>query len=86
MAAGIPIAGVTAWSAFGAFDWSSVLRSPCGSYATGCFDARGDRAPVVLPLGLAVRATAMGEPLEVPRGWWRRPDRALYDIEAERVA
>jgi dTDP-4-dehydrorhamnose reductase len=87
ISAGIPVAGITAWSAFGAFEWSSVLRNPCGSYAPGCFEARDHRsAPALTPLGEAVRATALGESVRAPRGWWRRADRALYEAAMERQA
>jgi dTDP-4-dehydrorhamnose reductase len=85
-AAGIPVEGVTAWSAFGAFEWSSILRNPCGSYATGCFDVRGDGQLEVTRLGEAVRATALGQRLDAQRGWWRRPERALYDLGREQRA
>jgi dTDP-4-dehydrorhamnose reductase len=79
-ARGIPVAGVTAWSTFGAFDWSSVLREPNGSYAVGCFDARTD-PPVLTPLGAAVRETARGRPVTGSAGWWRRPDRVVYALD-----
>ena len=79
---GIPVLGVTAWSTFGALDWNSILRNPCGSYAAGCFDARGLGAPRPTSLGGAVRATALGQPVPVRRGWWRRPERTLYDPSA----
>ena len=75
----IPVKGVTAWSTFGAFDWSSILRNPRGSYATGCFDVSGDGEPLLMPLGDAVRATAVGQSISGVRGWWRRPQRSLYD-------
>ena len=76
---GVAVAGVTAWSAFGALDWSSILRDPCGSYATGCFDSRASGQPSLTLLGRAVHATAIGQSVAPVRGWWRRPERALYD-------
>jgi dTDP-4-dehydrorhamnose reductase len=86
VAAGVAVSGVTAWSAFGAFEWSSILRNPRGSYANGCFDVHPDGQPKVTPLGEAVRATAMGQGLDAERGWWRRPERALYDLGREQRA
>jgi dTDP-4-dehydrorhamnose reductase len=86
MALGVPVTGLTAWSAFGAFEWSSILRNPCGSYATGCFEVRPDGQPRVTPLGEAVRATATGNALGKQPGWWRRPERALYDLGKEERA
>ena len=82
LAQGIDIAGVTAWATFGAVDWSSVLREPTGSYAVGCFDVRSER-PILTALGEAVAMTGRGEALEAARGWWRRPDRVLYQPAQE---
>jgi dTDP-4-dehydrorhamnose reductase len=83
---GIPVIGLTAWSTFGAMDWSSILRNPCGSYATGCFDITGGGEPRLTRLGEAVRATALGERVAGSPGWWRRPERALYDPGAAQGA
>ena len=78
----VPVVGVTAWSTFGAVDWSSILRNPSGSYATGCFDVRGPNGePIVTALGEAVRATATGHSVAAERGWWRREDRAVYTAQ-----
>jgi dTDP-4-dehydrorhamnose reductase len=86
VARGVPVLGVTAWAAFGAFDWSSVLRHPVGSYASGCFDERGFGALEVTALGRAVRAAASGQRVGAPRGWWRHPERVIYDLPLERRA
>jgi dTDP-4-dehydrorhamnose reductase len=85
-ASGIPVAGVTAWSVFGAYEWASVLRSPCGGYEAGCFDVSGGGRPRATPLARAVAATAAGERgrRAAARGWWRRDDRVLYEPEAAR--
>ena len=58
-AAGIPVAGVTAWAAFGAVDWSSLLRRDDGDYAPGCFDVH-EAVPQLTPLGRAVAASSSG--------------------------
>jgi dTDP-4-dehydrorhamnose reductase len=81
VARGIPVSGVTAWAAFGAFDWSSVLRHPVGSYAAGCFEDVGDDRLEMTALGSAVRASANGEHLNASPGWWRRAERAIYDLD-----
>jgi dTDP-4-dehydrorhamnose reductase len=74
---GIPILGVTAWAAFGAYDWMSLLREPRGTYEPGCFDVR-TWPPRRTELALAVRAAADGRPPTAGPGWWRREGRALY--------
>jgi dTDP-4-dehydrorhamnose reductase len=80
---GIPVLGVTAWAAFGAYDWVSLLRESRGIYEPGCFDAR-PLAPRRTELGLAVRATADGQALAAGTGWWRQEGRALYLQEGAR--
>jgi dTDP-4-dehydrorhamnose reductase len=75
---GIPVRSVTAWSAFGAYDWSSVLRTPRGAYEAGAYDASAPGAPRRTALGEAIAATAAGRPAPPATGWWRRPDRACY--------
>ena len=81
--AGIPVEAVTAWSAFGAYDWASVLRRPEAVYESGCFELPAAGGPRRTALADAVAATARGlEPDDLPLGWWRRPDRVLYDPSA----
>jgi dTDP-4-dehydrorhamnose reductase len=84
VADGIPVRGVTAWSTFGAYDWSSVLRHPCGAYEPGCFDVSGDGPPRRTALADVVGATARGlrDDAELVPGWWRRDNRVLYPLEA----
>jgi dTDP-4-dehydrorhamnose reductase len=74
---GVPVLAVTAWSAFGAFDWSSVLRRRDGTYEAGCYDVTSDiPKPTGLPAVLA--ATARGSDPDQAAGWWQRDDRFLY--------
>jgi dTDP-4-dehydrorhamnose reductase len=75
---GIPVRAVTAWSVFGAYDWSSVLRFRRGAYEPGAFDASRPGVPRRTPLGETVAATAAGRPATPGIGWWRRPDRVRY--------
>jgi dTDP-4-dehydrorhamnose reductase len=77
---GIPIVAVTAWSTFGAYDWGSILRRPESVYEAGCFELPGRGRPRRTPLADAVALTARGiDPRDPPLGWWRRPERVLYD-------
>lgn len=79
--AGIDVRAVTAWSAFGATDWDSLLTEARGHYEPGLFDVRSD---AVRPTALA-RVTrdlatrgATDHPLASEPGWWRRSTRLLY--------
>jgi dTDP-4-dehydrorhamnose reductase len=75
---GIPIHGVTAWAAFGSWEWRHLLRRRTGSYESGCFDSR-EGVPRAGALADAVaRTAATGELGDVAVGWWRRADRVLY--------
>jgi dTDP-4-dehydrorhamnose reductase len=80
-AEGVDVRAVTAWSAFGAYDWDSLLVCPRGRYEPGLFDARG---PEPLPTELAGVARDLGRhgatahPALAAEGWWRRPERLLY--------
>ena len=47
---GVDIRAVTAWAAFGAFDWNSLLTCENGSYESGVFDLR---SPTPRPTALA---------------------------------
>lgn len=77
----VDIRAVTAWSAFGAFDWNSLLTRNDGIYEPGVFDLR---APAPRPTALAkmVRALASGQDFDHPvldgAGWWHRLDRVCY--------
>jgi len=78
------VRAVTAWSAFGAHDWSSLLTRNDGHYEPGLFDVR---SPVPRPTALAamVRSLATGDAfdhatLHTP-GWWRRDARLIYPPE-----
>lgn len=77
---GARVVAVTAWSAFGAHDWDSLLTRPRGHYEPGLFDIRGP-APRPTALATLARALATGNPARHPLlaspGWWRRGDRLL---------
>jgi dTDP-4-dehydrorhamnose reductase len=78
---GIPVTAVTAWSTFGAYDWSSVLRQPCGAYEPGCYDT-SDPSVMATALADLVAATAAGIDPDTGPGWWRGEHRILYESEA----
>lgn len=78
---GIDIRAVTAWAAFGAFDWNSLLTRNEGFYESGVFDLR---SPVPRSTALAswIKKIAAGEEFDHPAldapGWWHRLDRLCY--------
>ncbi len=77
----VDVRAVTAWAAFGAFDWNSLLRCETGCYEPGVFDLR---SPNPRPTALAkmIRTLARGEQFAHPAlctpGWWHRLDRLCY--------
>jgi dTDP-4-dehydrorhamnose reductase len=85
---GIDIRAVTAWSAFGAYDWDSLLTINQGHYEPGLFDLR---SPTPRPTALAgmVRTLSRGEEFKHPvldsPGWWQRFDRLCYPPVARPV-
>lgn len=80
---GIPVTGVTAWAAFGAVDWSSLLCRSDGDYARGCFDVQGP-VPRLTPLGRAVAASSSHRAAPAPLGWWRSNDRVTFRQQVDR--
>ncbi|MGC4069050.1 MAG: sugar nucleotide-binding protein [Polyangiaceae bacterium] len=81
---GIDVRAVTLWSAFGAYDWDSLVTRSRGTYEAGAFDVRG---PEPRPTALALAASELSKTgtythplLDVP-GWWRRSNR-LFDQSA----
>ncbi|HET9528536.1 MAG TPA: family 1 glycosylhydrolase [Pyrinomonadaceae bacterium] len=75
---GVEIRAVTAWSAFGSFDWNSLLTKDDGCYESGVFDLR---STVPRPTALAKMMTTLAggrdydHPVLDSSGWWRRFDR-----------
>jgi dTDP-4-dehydrorhamnose reductase len=80
-AEGADIRAVTAWSAFGAQDWSSLLTRSDGRYESGLFDVRAP-SPRVTATGRMIRSLASTGTFQHPTltspGWWRRPERLTY--------
>jgi dTDP-4-dehydrorhamnose reductase len=79
----VDVRAVTAWAAFGAFDWNSLLTSDSGCYEPGVFDLR---SPTPRPTALAsmIKTLASGNTFDHPvldtPGWWHRLDRFSYPI------
>ncbi|HVF21625.1 MAG TPA: family 1 glycosylhydrolase [Pyrinomonadaceae bacterium] len=75
---GVDIRAVTAWSAFGSFDWNSLLTKDKGFYESGIFDLRST-VPRPTALAKMMKTVASGEDYDHPvldsTGWWRRFDR-----------
>ena len=83
---GVDVRALTAWAAFGAYEWNSLLTRRDGYYESGLWDVR---APVPRPTALVTlaRELAAGQapshPVLAGPGWWRRPGRLLYPAEGE---
>ena len=74
---GIDVISVTAWAAFGASGWESLLVDRVGKYEPGVFDTTG-RDVVRTPLADILVAAAAGDMTGPSDGWWRQPSRVLY--------
>ena len=78
---GADVRAVTAWSALGAHNWSSLLTRDDGHYESGVFDMRAP-APRATALATMVRSLSNcghfeHAVLEGP-GWWRCDERLTY--------
>jgi dTDP-4-dehydrorhamnose reductase len=84
----VDVWAVTAWAAFGAFDWNCLLTQANGTYEPGVFDLR---SPAPRPTALAnlIRTIASGKEFNHPAldapGWWRRLERLCYPPVAHRA-
>jgi dTDP-4-dehydrorhamnose reductase len=76
---GVAVRAVTAWAAFGAVDWSSLLTREAGHYEPGLWDARSE-PPRLTALGRLAAALAEADPARTgdfhpvlaSPGWWQR--------------
>jgi len=79
----VDVRAITAWAAFGAFDWNSLLTGDSGCYEPGVFDLR---SPTPRPTALAsmIKTLASDDSFDHPvldtPGWWHRLDRFCYPI------
>ncbi|HEX2687605.1 MAG TPA: family 1 glycosylhydrolase [Kofleriaceae bacterium] len=71
---GVPVCAVTAWAAFGSYDWHCLVTREDGIYEPGLFDVRGP-APRPTALAWVVRDLAAGRrprhPAITGPGWWQ---------------
>ncbi|HWJ24623.1 MAG TPA: family 1 glycosylhydrolase [Gemmatimonadaceae bacterium] len=79
---GCDVRAVTLWSAFGAYDWVSLLTRDDGHYEPGAFDVRSS-PPRPTALARMARDLAAGGAHDHPaldgEGWWRIPSRFAYE-------
>ncbi len=72
------VRAVTAWSLFGAHDWSTLLTRQDGGYEPGAFDVRAEK-PRQTAIGRMISSFSGGRRFDHPalsaRGWWHRPIR-----------
>jgi dTDP-4-dehydrorhamnose reductase len=85
---GVDVRAVTAWSAFGAYDWNSLVTRNEGSYEPGVFDLRAP-APRATALARMAQGLATGATYDHPTlaspGWWHRFDRLSYPAVIRRA-
>jgi dTDP-4-dehydrorhamnose reductase len=78
---GIAVRAVTAWSAFGTYDWDSLLTQHRGHYEPGLWDVRAPE-PRLTALGALARELGRGQAPSHPAaqgpGWWQRDIRLAY--------
>lgn len=83
---GADVRAVTAWSAFGACDWDSLLTQQQGHYEPGLWDVRAPE-PRLTALGQLARELGQGSRPSHPAldgpGWWQRELRVLYPLHGE---
>jgi dTDP-4-dehydrorhamnose reductase len=85
-ASGADVRAVTAWAAFGTFDWDSLVTRCEGRYEPGLWDVRG---PAPRPTALArlagelARGQASTHPVLAGSGWWQRSIRHVVPTHGE---
>jgi len=83
----VDVRAVTAWAAFGTYDWNNLLTSNSGFYESGIFDLR---SPTPRPTALVklIKTISSGDDFDHPTldgpGWWHRLDRFSYPPVARR--
>jgi dTDP-4-dehydrorhamnose reductase len=85
-AEGHDVRAVTAWAAFGTFDWDSLLTKAAGHYEPGLWDVSSGK-PRPTALAALARQLAHGERPDNPAvqgpGWWQRELRLEYPVHGE---
>jgi dTDP-4-dehydrorhamnose reductase len=76
---GVEVEAVTAWSLLGSHGWNTLLTAP-GVYETGVFDVStgAPRETALASLWRGLPAGAERHPIAQAPGWWRRPQRLVY--------
>jgi dTDP-4-dehydrorhamnose reductase len=78
---GVDIRAVTVWALLGSYDWNCLVTACNGYYEPGPFDVRSN-TPRPTALATVMRELAAGRlpshPVLKGQGWWRRPERLLY--------
>jgi dTDP-4-dehydrorhamnose reductase len=86
---GADIRAVTAWSAFGAYDWDSLLTLRRERYESGLFDVGGGTVRATALAAVARELALSGgsaHPALATQGWWRHPERVIYSSKRRIVA
>ena len=77
----VDVRAITAWAAFGTYDWDSLLTANRGCYEPGLFDLRSP-APRRTALANLVESVCAGKEFDHPcldaPGWWYRLERLCY--------
>jgi dTDP-4-dehydrorhamnose reductase len=83
---GVDVRAVTAWAAFGTFDWDSLLTQENGNYEPGLWDvSSGTPRPTALArlAQQLARGAAPDSPVLDGPGWWQRDLRLKYPCHGE---
>jgi dTDP-4-dehydrorhamnose reductase len=81
-AGGVPVQAVTAWALFGSYGWDRLVTEGASSYEAGAFEVR-DGLLLETPYAVFLRALSGGARCVMDRGWWRSPERLLYEPPEE---
>lgn len=83
---GYDVRAVTAWAAFGTYDWDSLLTRDIGHYETGLWDvSTGAPRPTALAAlaSQLARGEAVSSPVVEAPGWWQRELRLAYPVHGD---
>jgi len=78
---GADVRALTIWSAFGAFEWNSLLTRREGYYESGLWDVRAPQPRATALVSMAqhiARGETPQHPVLETRGWWHRPERLTH--------
>jgi dTDP-4-dehydrorhamnose reductase len=75
--AGVPVRAVTAWALLGSYGWDKLVTRGDSSYEPGAFHVQ-DGKVAATAYAAFLRAVGQGSPCVGDGGWWRQPQRLLY--------